>query len=198
MPSTTGTCATLLRRPLSPHCAPGACAHRESRRAARRLSPSPLPESSMPVEQSARDAEAGRHQRRSRRPECTLRRAPRPVEHRSPGRAAKSCPRAARNYRSPSRGRRRARACRCAAASASEVRRQIVAAALLAALDQDHAAPVRALLSAARAQRRKGAEDRVAVVGGAATIELSILHHRRPGPSPVRQPVISGCLSRCP
>ena len=66
-----------------------------------------------------------------------------------------------------------------------EISRQVEAAALLAALDQDHAAPVRPLVLVQLPERRDGAEHRVAVVGAAAAVELAFLDHRRPRAEPL-------------
>ena len=66
-----------------------------------------------------------------------------------------------------------------------EISRQVEAAALLAALDQDHAAPVRPLVLVQLPERRDGAEHRVAVVGAAAAVELALLDHRRPRAEPL-------------
>src|SRR5207302_11294062 len=63
-----------------------------------------------------------------------------------------------------------------------EIRRQVVAAALLATLDQQYAAPVRPLLLLQRAERGKRAEHRVAVVSTTAAVELAVLDHRTPWP----------------
>jgi hypothetical protein len=65
-----------------------------------------------------------------------------------------------------------------------EVGREVVAAALLAAFDEDRHARVRPLLLLQRAQRRQGAEHRVAVVRAAPAVELAALDHRRPRPEP--------------
>ena len=50
-----------------------------------------------------------------------------------------------------------------------DVERQVVTARLLAGFDQDHAAAVRQALLLQRADRRQRTEDRVTVVGAAAT-----------------------------
>ena len=76
---------------------------------------------------------------------------------------------------------------------------EIGAAAFLAGLDQHDAARVRDALRAQRVDRRQRSEQRVAVVGAAAAIQLA----RRgspasQGPSPAHQPENSGCLSRWP
>ncbi len=68
-----------------------------------------------------------------------------------------------------------------------EVRRQIVAAAFFAGLDQYQAARQAHLLLLQRGDRRERAEHRVAVVGGAAAVELALADHRLPG-SQTRQP----------
>src|SRR3569623_1784614 len=61
-----------------------------------------------------------------------------------------------------------------------DVRGEVVAARLLARLDQHDAARVRALVLADRVDRGERREDRVAVVGAAATVELVALEHGRP------------------
>src|SRR5438105_14419133 len=54
-----------------------------------------------------------------------------------------------------------------------EVRRQVVAAALLAAFDKDDAAPLRPLVLVELAQRGERAEHRVAIIRAAAAIALA-------------------------
>src|SRR5262249_58404740 len=63
-----------------------------------------------------------------------------------------------------------------------QVGRKVVAAALLAAFDEDRHARVRALFLLHCPQRGERAEHRVAVVGSAAAVELAALDHRRPRP----------------
>ena len=63
-----------------------------------------------------------------------------------------------------------------------DVERQVVAAALLAGLDHDDAAPARHLLLGQRLERAQAGIDRIAVVGPAAAIELVALQHRDPRP----------------
>ena len=63
-----------------------------------------------------------------------------------------------------------------------EVGRQVVASALLAALDENHAARVRPAFVLQRLQRGERAEHRVAVVGAAAPVELAVDHARLPRP----------------
>ena len=61
-----------------------------------------------------------------------------------------------------------------------DVERQVVAAALLAALDDHHAAGVLAAVLAQCADRGQRTERGVAVVGAAAAVELVALDHRLP------------------
>src|SRR5690606_40941006 len=57
---------------------------------------------------------------------------------------------------------------------------QVRAAAFLATFDQDHAARVRNTLVGQRAQCDQRAEDGIAVVGAAATVEATVVQYRRP------------------
>src|SRR5690606_23753 len=61
-----------------------------------------------------------------------------------------------------------------------DVGRQVVAAGLLAGLDQQYATRMRDVLLAQGQDRRQRAEDRVAVVGAAAAVELVAAQHRLP------------------
>ncbi len=70
-----------------------------------------------------------------------------------------------------------------------DVGRQVVRAALLARLDQHHAAGVRDMLALQRLQRGDAGERGVAIVGAAAAVQLAVAHHRRPRPEPVVPPV---------
>ena len=80
-----------------------------------------------------------------------------------------------------------------------EIRGQVVAAALLAGLDEPDAARVGDALRLQRGDRGERREHRVAVVGAAASVELAVLvAPASTGRGPSRQPIISGCLSRCP
>ena len=92
-------------------------------------------------------------------------------------------PTAGRSCRSPSRGRRRATASPMRGGERIDVGRQVVAAALLARLDQ-HRRSARAATPCAlqRLDRGERGEDRVAVVGAAAAVEPVVLDHRRPRP----------------
>ena len=75
-----------------------------------------------------------------------------------------------------------------------DVRRQVVAAALLAGLDQAHAARVRLAGGLQRRDRRQRREHRVAVVGAAATVQAAVFHHRHPRSEAVAPAVHLGLL----
>ena len=64
------------------------------------------------------------------------------------------------------------------------VRRQVVAAALFAAFDQQRAARMRQPLGLQRGNRRKRRETGVAVVRAASTVEPTVPEHRLPRPKP--------------
>ena len=63
-----------------------------------------------------------------------------------------------------------------------KVCRKIVAAAFLARFDNADTAAMRRAFGIERANRRERREDRIAVVGAAASIQLAILDHRDPRP----------------
>ncbi len=66
-----------------------------------------------------------------------------------------------------------------------DVRRQIDAAALLARLDQEHAARMRNFLRLEGGDGRERGENRVAVVRRTAAVEPPVANHRLPGTEPV-------------
>jgi hypothetical protein len=61
-----------------------------------------------------------------------------------------------------------------------DIVRQVEAAALFARFDHDHASRVRDTLRLQRADRRQTSEQRIAVVGGAASIQAIAFDHRLP------------------
>ncbi len=71
---------------------------------------------------------------------------------------------------------------------------QVGRAALLAGLDQHHAARARQLLGGQDPQRGQGRKGRVAIVGGAAAVEALALAHRRPRREPLAPAAHLGLL----